>query len=293
VDILGQKEKLKRWDTMPEDGQLTPEMTVAIKSSIGTVEGFYKAFDDYFETQRATTSLGQLNLSLMSSTDREMYQRQKEFSLGVQQFSDTFIFYAPLVNSHSEFAVLPVYAILGACSMAMLFSLGSKVPLRGAVHIGTGIKLPELSFYGPALAEAHRLECHIAQYPRVVVSPALVNFVQHKLPSTGSTRIDEVFAEMHGVCRNMIAIDGFDGQPFVDWLGEEFRKLMQLPLDPLFQKALHSANEFVGKAAQTFQRRFEASKNANDEKLFNRYFALYQYLRARLPEWGIKFAEEP
>ena len=291
MDLLGQKEKLKDWDTLPADGKITPAITAGLKATIGAVEGFYRAFTDYFETQRAATRFSALSLSLMNAADRELYLRQKEFELGVQQFSDTFVFYAPLVNSRSELGVLPVHAILGACSMAMLLSLGAKIPLRGAVHIGTGIKLPELSFYGPALAEAHRLECHVAQYPRVVVSPSLVGFVQHKPSSTGSPLVDGWFAEMLKVCQNMLAVDGFDNQPIVDWLGEGFRKLMGSSMEPQIYQALHNAHEFVGQTAQAFQQRFESSKSASDEKLFKRYDVLYEYLRIRLPDWGIKFQE--
>jgi hypothetical protein len=231
MDLLGQKEKLKDWDTMPADAQLSPKMTAAIKATIGAVEGFYRGFTTYFEAQKKSTSpLNDLSLFLMNTTEREIYLRQKEVELSVQQFSDTFVFFAPIANSRGELNILSVYAVLGACSMAMLYSLGSKIPLRGAVHIGTGIKLPELSFYGPALAEAHRLECQVAQYPRIVVSPFVTSFVQHKPTSMGSKFIDGWFTEMLSVCQNMLAVDGFDGQPIVDWLGTGFRKTMGSPM---------------------------------------------------------------
>jgi len=59
--------------------------------------------------------------------------------------------------------------------------------------------------------------------------------------------------------------------------------------DPQTLKALNAAHEFVGQTAQLLQKRFEESNSPNDEKLYHRYYALYQYLLARLPEWGIKF----
>jgi hypothetical protein len=229
---------------------------------------------------------------MMNDAERAQYLRQKDFPLGVEQFSDTFVFYAPLGNAEGELLVLPVYAILGACFMAMQMSLAGKVPLRGGIHIGSGLKSPDLSFYGPALAVAHHLENEIAQYPRIVVSSAVAAFVQHTPAPIGCPRIDQWRLDMLQMCRDMLYKDGSDGQVIVDWLGNGARRLHDGEGDDLTISALRKAHDFVGQMATEFEQRSIAENKPNDVKLARRYSLLYQYMLARLPDWGVKFVDD-
>jgi hypothetical protein len=288
IDLLGQKDKLKGWVTLPTDGQMTPSFQKALKDTIGGVLRFNESFNNFFEASKQPTHYSAFINANMNGKDRDLYHRLKDDKLGMFQFSDTYVFYAPLATSNGELSVLPVYSILTACCMAMLLSLAAKIPLRGGIHIGTGIKIPELSFYGPALAKAHELESKEAQYPRVVVSDEVFKFVQHTPLPTGSSVNDRWIIKILNHCQEMLAIDGYDGKPFVDWLGTGHRKING---DSMDFKVLKSAYEFVGQTAEEFEKRFKTTKDPNCEKLSKRYSVLYSYLCARLPELGITISK--
>jgi len=291
LDLLGQKDKLKEWDELPLAPPLPPAFINGMKSTIGPVSVFKKSFLEFFKAQQSSTVFTDAALALMTDEEQAQYHRQRDIQLGVEQFSDTFVFYAPIANTAGELQVLPVYAILGACCMAMLMSLAIKVPFRGGVHIATGIKDPELSFYGPALAVAHQLESEIAQYPRVVVSPAVVAWVRQELPNNYCPRLDSWARGMLDISRNFLYVDRYDNNATVDWLGRGFRQLVGAAAYPITLGTLRKAHDFVGQTAQSFEQRAATDKNPRDVKLAKRYHLLYHYMLNRLPEWGIQFTD--
>ncbi|MHC4066258.1 MAG: hypothetical protein ACYSUI_17415, partial [Planctomycetota bacterium] len=151
IDVLGQKDNLAGWGDLPADGQLSQKHVQALKNTVGVVLDFQEHFESYFREvgQCAMPDL----LAALPPDKQELYWRITECALGIQQFTDTFVFYAPLRTAHGDVSVAPVYRMLGACCLAMQLSLAARTPVRGAITIGAGMELGERNFYGPALAE--------------------------------------------------------------------------------------------------------------------------------------------
>jgi hypothetical protein len=280
LDILGQKERLARWgEPSVEGGGLTAAYRQALKDTVGVVLGWQKRFETFFD-QFVECKIPE-QYARLDENQRELYRRYKECRLAVQQFSDTFVFYAPVTNDHGDVSVTPLYRMIGACATAMLASLALRTPVRGALTVGVGMELPERSFYGPALAEAHYLESRVAQYPRIVVSPYVDDFLNNVRGSSKGGRLDDMMRQLAMVCSSMLVTD-HDGQRIVDYMGEGVSKL------PAFRAAscdfVRLAYEFTCTEAE----RFRAEGN---QKLAERYDNLRRYMQPRMEKWSDVHAE--
>lgn len=276
IDVLGQKQKLAKWATLPEGGQITPEFTQALKQTVGLVLAFREGFINFFE-QAAQCTMPH-RFAALSNEMRERYRRSRECRVRVERFSDTFVFSAQIPNTYGDASITPLYRLLAASCMAMLWSLAAKIPVRGAVAVGAGAELEDRSFYGPALAEAHSLESEIAGYPRVVVSSTVLEFLTEGLVYSTDREVAQFMHQMANTCRSFICQDT-DGRSIVDFLGKGLHEL--LPPDTPVVTTVKTAYDFVRSEAS----RFHADGNP---KLADRYRLLQQYIESRLPIWGIQ-----
>ena len=161
----------------------------------------------------------------------------------------------------------------------MIVSLAGKVPSRGAVSIGTGMELETGSFYGPALAEAHRLESKVADYPRIVVSAETAEFAKGGGGFSSHGAIETIMNSLAATCRSLLCVDT-DGQVIVDYLGEGMHSVLDGATPDMIQ-AIEAAYPFVCAEAVRFA-------EAKDAKHAERYAALRGYVESRLPIWGLE-----
>lgn len=274
VDLLSQRNDLASWSTLPSDGQPTPEFVKAIKKTVGSVIGIKKAFRDYFDQYEAhSTSHDALTPEQIAKV-----HRYRDCDLHTQQFSDTVIFYSPIMNSYGDYSVNAIYRTLTACTMILTYSLAGKTPLRGAVCIGAGTQLEPNNFYGPAIARAHDLESKIAGYPRIVVDKEVLQFLATRRGFSRDPQIDTANIKMAELCRSFITPDS-DGNLIVDFLGTG-----------MFQA--HSADAAKLSEAIKAARNFVAAEHAKflavgNVKLIGRYALLDAYIKSRLSILGI------
>ena len=279
IDILGQKDKLASWSELPKNSTLPSSLIGAMKKSVGVVLNFQKIFKEYF-LDVAKSTIPQADLAKLPKEKQELYSRFKECQLHTQRFADTFVFYAPLANSYQDISTISIFRILGACCLAMLSSLGIGVPVRGGICIGTGVELNKNDFYGPALAEAHHLECEIARYPRVVVSRLVQQFIQSEQIYSVDFEINGMMNRMANACRTLLTTDKDDGKLMVDFLGSGTRSLYQNTETELDWIVARSHQFVIAE-----KKRFLLSDN---EKLVNRYTHLQEYIESRLDIWGFR-----
>jgi hypothetical protein len=275
IDVLGQKRLLANWSNLPDNGVLTQEYLQAIKKTVGTVLGFkdhFLSFLDQFDRGPRPQRFAALPKDKIA-----LYDRAKSCIVHVQRLSDTFVFSSPIQNDHGDISVFPVYRILAACIMAMRVSLAAKVPLRGAISIGTGVELEDGGFYGPALAEADSIERRVASYPRIVVAESVCKFLQSGRAYSPHPLIAQIMEQMSALCRDMICRDD-DQEWIVDFLGARAREV--LGSDEGFPPTVKPGYEFVKSEAERF-------RMAGDAKLAERYNCLLKYFKARISCWGL------
>jgi hypothetical protein len=274
IDVLGQKQNLARWATLPEDGKHTPEFVGALKQTVGTVMAFRDQFISLFEEMGKATSLDKRGV--LSREHEEHYQRIKDCMVLVERFSDTFVFSSQIPNSHGDVSITSLYRVLAACCHAMIVSLAAKIPVRGAVTVGPGSVLDDRSFYGPALAEAYHLENEIAGYPRVLVSPTVLRFLAEGQEYSSQKLVADIMRRLAELCRSFLCPD-VDGCWIVDFLGEGIHNMLRA--SPGVNKAVKMGYDFV-------QARAKEYRQSGDNKLALRYYLLRKYMESRLPLWG-------
>ncbi len=277
IDLLGQKDKLQGWCEWPENGQLTESMWASMRESAGVVLGLRRDLIEHFQLY-AMRRLPDEALAMMSDMQRQQWQRHNDIKLSVQQFSDTFVLYSPTADSQGDVLVMPMYAMLATCCLTMLASLAAGVPLRGSIHVGTGLRHQEIGFYGPALAKAHHLEDEVAQYPRILVSSEVVDFVTGPAPRAGDEKVSEWLQGLLATCRDFICRDQ-DGHTMVDFLGKGMHTIQE-GSRPGMITAVTKAYRFACTEAARF-------KKADSHELAGRYALLRRYIESRLPIWGL------
>jgi len=272
LDLLNQQEKLKGWSKLPSATSPDPNFIKAVKETVGTVNWFRQAFVDFFH-QADQVNLSPQQLSNLSEQGLEQFRRYRECALKTLHFSDTFVFYAPLRNSHGDYSLSALYRIITACSMAMLVALAAKVPVRGGIAIGTGTVLDDGDFYGPALARAHHLESKEARYPRILVDEEVLQILGNRFSSDNIT--DKISHALARECEFFIC-RGSDQKWMVDFLGKAARKMAQGGIVKM---------EVVESVAAFVQREYDSFKDVGNEKLQSRYKLLLDYVTERLPIW--------
>jgi hypothetical protein len=90
------------------------------------------------------------------------------------------------------------------------FSCEAESPARLAHADPTGV-------FGPAFIESYTLESQHAQYPRIILHPALM--AEHATPGEDGRRL---YADDDGLALTRVGDDGFD---FIDYLGNFPREL--------------------------------------------------------------------
>jgi len=275
LDVLGQKCRLCDWATLPEGPEDASRFEQAVRDSAIAVREFRDLFTIYFDQFRERTS--EKALDSLPEAQKQRHRRFKGCSVAVERFSDTFLFYSPLPNTHGDDSPDALHAILYACCNALLTSLAVDVPLRGAITIGTGTVLPDGGFYGPALAEVHHLESKLAGHPRVLVSTAVRDFLQEGHTYSTDPDMARLMARLAADSRQFLWQD-IDGLWTVDFLGKAHRELV---------RDISKAGVLI-RRAYTFARSSAAEfRQRGDAKLAVRYYLLQQYIESRLGIWGV------
>lgn len=279
IDLLGQTEKLSGWKELPSDGKATRQFITAIKQTCGTILWFKEHFHAYFlDTQQHASAAPFWNQ--LDAGQQAKFERFKTCSLSTQQFSDTFVFYSPIVTTHKDCSPLPIYQMLIACTWATILSLAARIPLRGGMCIGTGLEFETNNFYGPALATAHHLESKVAEYPRIVVSEEIIQFISQGSVYSDDANINSMMQSIADLCRSFICIDT-DQRSIVDTFGKSVRDLSSDSPDENLHGAVTSAYQFTCDELQNFLQ-------SGNSKLMGRYTLLKRYIEARLPLWNVK-----
>jgi hypothetical protein len=265
VDVLGQKERLAGWRELPSDDGLRGPFIAAIKKSVGTVVQIREMFEDYFR------AVADRKPPILFAQHQELWQRLNESKLNVQQFSDTCVFYAPVTISSGEVSVTALQQMLGACSAVMLVSLAAGTPLRGAVTVGVGTELADRDLYGPVLAEAYYLENRVAEYPRIVVSRHVLEFLHSIRERREKHLYNQGMRLFADFCLSLLC-DDTDGKLILDFLGKAARDASHGAGS--LRQVIDEAYAFACRESQRFA-------DAGNGKLARRYTRLREYMESR------------
>ncbi len=275
IDILGQKESLRELKTVPTCEQAEDSFIRSHAETIGTIETFRAGFRSYFEKNMEDDDP---HVNVSDDKKAKFYEMRKSQKIYYQFFSDSTIVSTPLQTEdyHSR-AINSVYAMLVAFGGMQLISISEKKPLRMGVEIGLATELADGDIYGPAIAEAYRLESEVAEYPRIVIGSEFLNYLLNLSNMTeqisGQDRDDKEYCRrMADLCLSMTCKD-LDGMTIFDYLGDEFRNRNLKKGD--FEIITGRARDFAKQAYLHY-------RDKTERKLALRYFLLHKYIETRI-----------
>lgn len=155
-----------------------------------------------------------------------------------------------------------VYIELKDLLLAQVALIYQGIIVRGGIAYGD-IYFSKSHIYGPALNRAYELEAYYAIYPRIVVSPGIINEVKHNHLLKDNYRSHE---EELGVIQEFIK-QGDDGLWFIDYL----RKTEEIveASDEVYPQYLLKHKKFICEHAQKYD---EMSKDLGKYLWMAKYY---------------------
>jgi len=273
IDLLGQQDALKKFDSLPDKNnpQEMKKFYAAVKDTFGVVRQLRRCFVNFFTSYLKHSA----NIYNLSAEQKKAYNQMKGNDFKFQSFSDFFVFFASLKDDINKLPIEGIYATIGACASTFLLMMSVGHLMRGGIEVGLGAEMFKGEIYGPVVSSVYALESKVAQYPRIVIGPELWRCLGVTLDSQRSDIYSKAAKKFAKTCLEMLAQD-IDGMPFVDYLGEGFRKDVAAKLD---KKVPQDAYNYLLEQS-------EKAKIRNDTKLAFRFGLLRNYFEERLHLWS-------
>ena len=278
IDLLGQKETLRKITKIPTNDIEEQEFIELTKISVGNVLHLRESFESYFNFLNSHVP----DTSLVMPELREEFIATQKTEIIFNGFSDSVIIAVPLMNSDENCtAINGVYdALVATCGIGLLY-LSAGIPFRAGLDVGVGIRINEKEVYGAALEQAYYLESCLAEYPRYLVGNGLVNYLLSVENQQPNTRLGLVAKNLASLCKKMI-IQDTDGRLMLDFLGENVLETYKnsIDKDSIDKDIVIASEQFVVSMYKKYS-------DQNNNKLSSRYYRLISYFNSRKKIWGI------
>lgn len=263
VDLLGQRGRLRKLDALPSDenGPEYSEFVQVVKDTVGAVHDLQKTAYDYFNSFTKNEKNNPLNAL-------PGFNKLNKTEIKFQHFSDGLVIYVPLRTDEGYSPSKGVYGALAACGGLCLLGLAKKRPVRIGLSIGVAAELHENELYGKAIADAYELESYVAQYPRIVASDEVLNYLlgYANVECENSDFECQITKKMADASLKLLSRD-FDGRVIVNYLGDFFRNHL-----------MAGADEIVYQRAKSFiDEELKKHQEEQNTKLAFRYAMLHGY----------------
>jgi len=282
IDVLGQSEKLQSLTAIPQTPQQKEQFTKVIRDTFGAVGALRKGFREFFEGYHDPCRRHDPGSGSLPAGTKEAVIEPGKPDLGEVYFSDMFLFYAPVYQQDGQVSVNAIYSMLTASATLMRIALAGKIAIRGGIDIGIAAEFGPGDPYGRALCQANYLERHVAQYPRIVIGPELMQFIEDQAGRAATDDLSKANCIMARTCKLLVQSD-FDGIPFVDFLGPAMLAIAG-DSKPKYQQAIRAGHSFVVGEHERFKK--SALLSEHDRKLAQRYGVLRAYYEGRMWLWN-------
>lgn len=268
VDLLGQRERLRKLNALPcdEGGPEYSEFVQIVKQTIGAVHDLQKTAKEFFRDFTKNDANNPLDALIA-------FGKLNNSEIKFQHFSDGLVIYVPLRVDDQYSPAKGVYGALIACGGLCLLGLAKRRPVRIGISIGVAAELHENELYGKVIADAYELESYVAQYPRVVVSDEVTNYLLGYANSSCEKEDFDCYMQkkLADASLKMLARD-FDGRCIVNYLGAFFRHHL-----------MSDTNKLVYEHAKSFiDDELKKHQEAQNSKLAFRYALLHGYFHEHL-----------
>ncbi|MBI2728237.1 MAG: hypothetical protein HYX42_18515 [Polaromonas sp.] len=272
VDLLGQRAALRGQSLLPPSNseEEKKKLHATLRNSIGSIASLQERAETMLRAS-APNPKSKLRASL-SIEDQSIWDEMQKTKVTTQRWSDGLVSFACLGDEEIKCHLNNVYGLFTLAGSLCFMGLASKQPIRGAIEIAWGVELHPGEIYGAAVARAYELENYVAGYPRIVIGPEMLKFLDLHCQNQKSDAFSQLDRTLATHCKEMILVDA-DGHAFLHYLGQSF-----------FNAVSHGAHADLYEKAQKFaSKQFEEHQRAQNTKLAFRYLHLLQYFSAHPP----------
>ena len=222
IDILAQRKALEGQGLLPQfaSDDERKAFLQTIRNTIGVIRGLQKHADTMVRAMLKARKNSPFRKALPPELHAEWDEMQRT-KVTTQRWSDGIVHFVSLGDTAIKCPLNGVFTILATAGSLCFLGLGLGRPVRGAVDIAWGVELNKGELYGAAVARAYELESEYAQYPRIVIGPRVVEYLQVQLANPGEDRYSHFNRSLAQVCLGLLAPDA-DGLPILHYLGEGF-----------------------------------------------------------------------
>lgn len=282
IDILGQKEKLRKFHNFPETDEEKEEFQNMIEETYGVVDRLRTSFKDHYAAFNDDKRL----ISVDVSEDKKRAIRKlRKYDIKFQGFSDSTFSSVPL--QHNSVAINGVYAVLMSAASVFTTHLVNGLPLRGGIEVGMAADTRDGDIYGTALNDAHHLESRVAKQPRILIGDELVAYINLMKNLEGDDDEARYVRGMAEACESIIGRD-IDGNIIIDYMGEGMVKVMEddEALRAQYLEFLPRIKRFFEEQKQKWESEEEKSISEEEKKkLSKRYQRAIEYYDSRIHLW--------
>ena len=273
IDLLGQRDAVRGQGLLPsfKSDDEKEEFYSVIRNSVGAIHRLQQQAETILEGALKERGDSPIRAKLTLEEQKE-WDEMGLARVTTQRWSDGLVSFTCLGDSLVKCPMNAVFGIFALAGSICLLGLGGRRPVRGAIDVAWGVELRLGELYGPVVARAYELESEFAQYPRIIVSPQAVQFLEAHCKNLEQDRFSQLNRSLAGVCRNMLIRD-VDGLVILHYLGEEFQKSVS--------HAVHS--ELYDKARTFVGEQLEQHRKSGNSKLAFRYSHLALYFDTYAP----------
>lgn len=273
IDLLGQR------DAMRGQGLLKPVESEkqqkafhdVLRNSIGAIIKLQERAEDML-APILKQNLDSPRRAALPQEQHATWDDMQRTRIETQRWSDGLVSFVCLGDTNIKCRMNGVFGIFGIAGALCLLGLATGRPIRGAIEIAWGIELHPGELYGPAVARAYELESEIAQYPRIVIGPEAVRFLEAHAANSEQDVFSQTDRDLAVLCLDMLVQDA-DGHWVLHYLGDRFQSAVT---HGQHVKLYGSARKFVFDQLS----KHHAQHNT---KLAFRYSHLLQYFDAHPP----------
>lgn len=252
LDFLGQKDAFKAVSEDDLGKEVDGNLAIvsdAVRRAIGGAKLLHEAIK--CNSDSLFVQLKSRGINPFSQAPAKWFQFEMSRSnFGVQQFSDGTMIYFEL-NDDLVPVVMPTW-MFALCRLFLRCVYEGALP-RGGMTIGEGIETEEGCLYGPVVDRVEYIERVVAQYPRIVISDDLADYmVRHS--------VEEIVPNP----TSMVEVDS-DGSYILNYLSREFLEC------PIHGSKKDDCWRYVRYFHWVVRNELAKFRDSGDGKLFLRY----------------------
>lgn len=271
IDILGQKTELAKWSQFPKNENEYKIFLDGIKNSFGRVILLRKDFEENFNLFLSHKFKPSKSIIENTQDGGKSIAEFQETTIQFTHFSDTIVVHAPVANKYRHINSSVLFAYIATCGTLLAANFNRGVAFRGAINIGMAGQLDQEDIYGPVLTSVHRLECKVAQYPRIIIGNQLIEHLRAHTQNPDNSKPAQFNRIIAQQCLDLLCED-YDGNWIIDYLCEAFGKWGSDKAG--WKKLQQGGYEFAVAQLNKF-------KEAGCDKLTKRYERLVSYFHSR------------